>query len=318
MEYVFKGGYIVTPMKYIVVLLIVIVLITGCTEQLPQEPGIKEVDIPVPDYTALQEEYAKERQAITDSYEEKPFDGKIAVIRIEGILDSEDVMPIAAKLREVSADSTVNGVLLWIDSPGGSVAATIQIAYEVERLKVSKPVVAYTGGVSASGGYYIMSICDSIVVRPDAEVGSIGVIYVHIDASGYYSQFGFDIEVFKTGKHKDAGADWRDLTQEERQYITDSLYDAFYRFVYTVSRGRGLNTDYVEKYSDGMVWLGADAVELGFADILGNFDQAVTEIERLTGIQNAELVFIEINDSGEIEEFQWETVLYLHMGSQIG
>lgn len=298
-----------------VVLFIVIVLITGCTEQLPEEPAAQEVDIPEPDYAALQEEYTQEKQAIIHSYEEDGFDGKIAVIRIEGILDSEDVMPIAAKLREVSVDPSIDGVLLWMDSPGGSVAATTQITYEVERLKSVKPVVAYTGGVSASGGYYIMSICDSIVVRPDAEVGSIGVIYVHIDASGYYSQFGFDIEVFKTGKHKDAGADWRDLTDEERQYITDSLYDAFYRFVYIVSRGRGLDTDYVEKYADGMVWLGTDAVESGFADIVGNFDQAVTEIERLTGIENAELLFIEIADSGEIKEFQWETVLYVYMGS---
>lgn len=303
--------------KPTLVLLVVTVMVAGCAEQLIEEEpfteAVKESDIPAPNYTKLREEYNKEQQSIANSVKTAPFDGKVAVIRIEGILDSEDVMPIAAKLREVGEDSSINGVLLWIDSPGGSVAAVIQITYEIERLKSIKPVVAYSGGIAASGGYYIMSVCDSIVVRPDAELGSIGVIYVHIDASGYYSQFGFDIEVFKTGEHKDAGADWRGLDSEEREYIMDSVYDAFYRFVYTVSRGRNVSTDFVENYADGLTWYGEDAVQLGFADILGNFDTAVSEIERLTGLTHAELVFSEIIDTGEYREYTWEGVLYLYM-----
>ena len=299
-------------MKTLFVLVVVIVLVAGCAEQLTDNMTVRETTIPPPDYTQLQEEFNKEQQSINQSVREGPFDGKVAVIRIEGVLDSEDVMPIAAQLREVGEDPLIAGVVLWIDSPGGSVIAVTQITYEVERLKKLKPVIAYTGGIAASGGYYIMSVCDSIVVRPDAEVGSIGVIYVHIDASGYYSQFGFDIEVIKTGKHKDAGADWRDLDDEERQFITDSVYDSFYRFVYTVARGRGLTTDEVEKYADGLTWLGEEAVKEGFADVLGNFDDAVREIERLTGLERAELVFIEITDSGDIIEYSWESVLYLY------
>lgn len=288
-------------------------MVAGCAEQLTEDSFVeKQAETPEPDYTRLQQEYTREQESISQSFKEGPFDGKVAVIRIDGILDTEDVMPIAAQLREVGADPLIAGVILWIDSPGGSVVAVTQITYEIERLKKIKPVVAYTGGVAASGGYYIMSVCDSIVVRPDAEVGSIGVIFVHIDASGYYSQFGFDIEVIKTGKHKDAGADWRDLDDEERQYITDSVYDAFYRFVYTVSRGRNLTTDFVEKYADGLTWYGNEAVDAGFADIMGNFDDAVKEIERLIGLDHAELVFIEIKDNGDIQEYTWESVLYLY------
>jgi protease-4 len=298
------------------IFLVVIVMVTGCAEQLIEEEPFTDVvrdsDIPAPNYTKLQKEYNNEQQSITQSAKTGPFDGKVAVIRIEGILDTEDVMPIAAKLREVGRDSSIDGVVLWIDSPGGSVAAVIQITYEVERLKSIKPVVAYTGGIAASGGYYIMSVCDRIVVRPDAEIGSIGVIYVHIDASEYYSQFGFDIEVFKTGEHKDAGADWRDLDSTEREYIIDSVYDAFYRFVYTVSRGRDMSTDFVEEYADGLTWYGEKAVQLGFADIVGNFDTAIAEIEQLTGLTHAELTFFEIIDSGEYREY-WEGVLFLYM-----
>jgi protease-4 len=300
-------------MRILTVVVIISLIVAGCAEQLTEEEG-REVRIPEPNYAKLQEEYTAEKQSIGQSVREEPVDGTVAVIRIEGILDSEDVMPIAAKLREVGKDSSINGVLLWIDSPGGSVAGVTQITYEIERLASIKPVVAYTGGIAASGGYYIMSVCDKIVVRPDAEVGSIGVIYVHFDASGYYSQFGFDIEVFKTGEHKDAGADWRSLDDEERQYITDSVYDAFYRFVYTVARGRNLNFEIVEEYADGLTWLGEEAVDSGFADILGNFDEAVREIERLAGLMHAELVFVEIIDSGEYREYVWESILYLHLG----
>jgi signal peptide peptidase SppA len=302
-------------MKRLVILLLVIVLVTGCAEQLTQEGTTKEPVTPSSDYTSLQEEHSGEQQSIQDSFREGPTDGKVAVIRIEGILDSEDVMPIAAKLREVEEDSSIEGVILWVDSPGGSVAAVTQITYEVERLKYRKPVVAYTGGVAASGGFYIMSVCDRIVVRPDAEVGSIGVIYVHIDASGYYSQFGFDVEVFKTGKHKDAGADWRALDEDEKQYITDSVYDAFYRFVYTVARGRNLTTEQVERYADGLTWTGEQAIQWGFADLTGNFDDAVVEIEQLTGLKHAELLFIEILDNGDYREYNWEAVMYLYTQS---
>lgn len=298
-------------MKNVAVLILVIVVMAGCAEQLTEDLISEEAEIPPPDYGKLREEYNREQQSIEQSFREGPFDGRVAVIRIEGILDSEDVMPVAAKLREVSEDPLIEGVILWVDSPGGSVVAVTQITYEIERLNRVKPVVAYSGGVAASGGYYIMSVCDRIVARPDAELGSIGVIYVHIDASGYYSQFGFDITVFKTGKHKDAGADWRGLDDYERQFITDSVYDAFYRFVYTVSRGRNLTTDFVEDYADGLTWFGEEAVDLGFADVAGNFDDAVKEIERLTGLKYAELVFIEVTDEGEVVEYTWESVLYL-------
>lgn len=299
-------------MRNLVILIIVVaVMVTGCAEQLTEEP-VKNVDVPEPDYDTLREEYSRELQSIGQSLRTGPFDGKVAVIRIEGILDSEDVMPLAASLRNVAEDPSIEGALLWIDSPGGSVGAVTQITYEIERLKSIKPVVAYTGGLAASGGYYIMSVCDSIVVRPDAELGSIGVIYVHTDASGYYSQFGFDLSVFTTGEHKDAGADWRALDDVEEQYVVDTVYDAFYRFIFTVSRGRNLSTDTVEEYADGLTWFGEDAVQSGFADILGNFDDAVREIERLSGLDHAELVYIEIVDSGDLREYAWEGVLYLY------
>lgn len=298
-----------------VCIIILILMVAGCAEQLTEEKLSKESTIPEPDYAKLREEHQSEQESMAQSFREAPYDGRVAVIRIQGVLDIEDVMPVAAKLREVSEDPSMKGAILWIDSPGGSVAAVTQITYEVERLMSTKPVVAYSGGIAASGGYYIMSVCDRIVVRPDAEVGSIGVIFVHVDASGYYEQFGFTFDVIKTGVHKDAGADWRALDAEERQYITDTVYDAFYRFIYTVSRGRNLSTDVVTEHADGLTWVGEEAVAWGFVDLVGNIDDAVRVAEELTGLKHAELVFVEIVDNGDYRKFNGESTMYLYVGS---
>lgn len=299
-------------MKRIIYLLIMVVIVCGCTEQLPEIDEPSPTTAPQPDYTTLEQEYQAEQQSIFHSIREGPYDGTVAVVRIEGLIDTEDVMPIAQKLREIGEDPLIQGVLLWVDSPGGSVSAVTQITYEIERLKSIKPIVAYAGGIAASGGYYIMSVCDHIIVRPDAEIGSIGVIFVHVDASGYYSQFGFNIEVIKTGKHKDAGADWRRLDDVERQLITDSVYDAFYRFVYTVARGRNLSSERVMEHADGFTWVGTEAVKWGFADAAGNFDDAVRVLEQLTGIQKAELLFFQVSTQGASGEYSWESLQYLY------
>jgi protease-4 len=299
-------------MKSIIGMLIILIFICGCAEQLPEVIEPSSTEIPEPDYTALEQEYQSQQQSILQSRQEGSFDGAVAIVRIEGIIDTEDVMPVAQALREIGEDPLIQGVLLWVDSPGGSVSAVTQITYEIERLKSIKPIVAYSGGLAASGGYYIMSVCDQIVVRPDAEIGSIGVIFVHVDASGYYAQYGFNIEVIKTGIHKDAGADWRSLDDVERQLITDSVYDAFYRFVYTVGRGRNLSRKTVEDHADGFTWFGMDAVTWGFADMLGNLDDAIQQLEQLIGLQKAELIFFQVTEEGESDGYSWESVQYLY------
>lgn len=297
-------------MKKMIGILILIVFLAACIE-LPEKnetiKEIKEESVPTPDYSIYEEEYQRVRDEIKKSFPEGEKDGRIAVLRIHGILDVEDVLPITKHLREI-AESDAQGVILWIDSPGGSVAAVTQITYEILRFKEKKPIISYVGGYGASGAYYISSVCNKIIARGDADVGSIGVIYVHVDASEYYRQYGFEFDIIKTGKHKDAGADWRSLTEEEREWIKNSVYDAFYRFIFTVAKGRNLSYDYVKAYADGLTWSGKDAVNAKLIDAVGNFDTAVDEIRSLTGLNNPELVFIEEKSFGSSES--WDALRY--------
>ena len=293
-------------------LVILLVFFTACMETPGGGEGMvrEEIVPPTEDYSAYEEEYRRMAEEIGESFTDGETDGKIAVVRLCGIIDVEDVLPLTRILRGMEED--VQGLILWIDSPGGGVSAVTQITYEILRFKEKKPIVAYIGGYGASGAYYISSVCDAIVAREDAAVGSLGVIYVHVNASEHYRQYGFTFEVIKTGVHKDAGADWRSLTDAERAGIRASVSDAFNRFVYTVLMGRELSYDDLQGYIDGSMWDATEAADAGLIDRVGNFDTAVDEIATLSGLSTPELVFLQDEEFGEPDDLSgyWEALRY--------
>jgi protease-4 len=239
-----------------------------------------------------------------------PINGNIAVVRVYGVLDQEDVLPITAELRKLADDEEIGGVVLWIDSPGGGVSAVTEIYDEVQRLDMRKPVVAYVGGVAASGGYYLAVACDKIVAKPDAILGSLGVIYVHEDLTEYFKMFGIKIEVIKTGEDKDLGAPWRPLSNEDRANIEDMINEDFDKFIYVVSKGRNLSIEEVLKYSDGNVWSGTQAVSYKLADRVGTLDTAIEELKVTAGLKNPKVSFIQIADDGSISDMSYEYMRY--------
>lgn len=239
-----------------------------------------------------------------------PINGNIAVVRVYGVLDQEDVLPITAELRKLADDEEIGGVVLWIDSPGGGVSAVTEIYDEVQRLNMRKPVVAYVGGVAASGGYYLAVACDKIVAKPDAILGSVGVIYVHEDLTEYFKMFGIKIEVIKTGEDKDLGAPWRPLSNDDRENIEQMINEDFDRFIYVVSKGRNLSIEEVLEYSDGNVWSGTQAVSYKLADRVGTLDTAIEELKVTAGLKNPKVSFLQIADDGSISDMSYEYMRY--------
>jgi protease-4 len=204
----------------------------------------------------------------------------IAVVPIKGAI-SESGAPLGRRasivgaLRHVRRDRRALGLLLWVDSPGGSAEASDLIHREVVRVKEKKPVVAYFGEVAASGGYYVAAHADAIVAQPLGLTGSIGVVSAHLLAARLFERVGIRTEVLRSGPYADLHSPHRALRDEERTLMNREL-DAFYEsFVSLVADGRGRSADEVEPLARGRLWLGAAAHRHGLVDELGGMDRAV-------------------------------------------
>ncbi len=204
----------------------------------------------------------------------------IAVVAVKGAI-SESGAPtgrrasIVSALRHARRDRRALGVLLWVDSPGGSAEASDLIHREVVRVKEKKPVVAYFGEVAASGGYYVAAHANAIVAQPLGITGSIGVVSARLMASRLLDRVGIRTEVLRTGPHADLFSPHRPLTEAERAIMNREL-DAFYdSFVALVADGRGRPVEDIEPLARGRVWLAADAHRHGLVDELGGMDTAL-------------------------------------------
>lgn len=208
----------------------------------------------------------------------------IAVVPVHGAISDAGRGPGAAKdavvsaLRSVAADPRALGVILHVDSPGGSALASDIIHREVMRLRDKKPVVACFGEVAASGGYYVSAGAHAIVADALTVTGSIGVISARLVASGLLERIGIRTEVIRLAAHADLLGNPRAATPDERAMI-DGEIDAFYRaFVSVVAQGRGRPEDEIEPLARGRVYSGKNASELRLVDRMGGIATAIDEV----------------------------------------
>ncbi len=212
--------------------------------------------------------------------------GKVAVLRLFGPIGggqrSVDWLESVKRLRTAAS---VPAVVLDIDSPGGSAAASDYLFLALRRLDEAKPLVAHVRGTGASGAYLAAMAARHLVVAPNSLIGSIGVIAVGPRLPALLERLGISVEEHRAGRLKGAGAPWREGSSEERakeQAIVDSYYDAF---IGRVVQGRRLPEAQVRELATGEVWLGSRAVELGLADETGDLERAVEVAARMAGVE---------------------------------
>ncbi len=212
----------------------------------------------------------------------------IAIVPIHGTITSGGPATRAGikmattitSLRAARKNPMVAGVVLHVDSPGGSALASDLIHREVERLKELKPVVACFGDVAASGGYYVAAGADAVVAQPLTITGSIGVVSARLVTEPLMSRFGVKVDTIRKAPHADMLHRPGKLGAGE-DAILEREIDAFYRtFVGIVARGRGRQKDEIEPLARGRVWSGSDAKERGLVDKLGGLDVALDEVRR--------------------------------------
>ena len=246
----------------------------------------------------------------TQPLEEKILEGdgraKILILEISGVISIKQVDRYRLKEKEsmvslikesiakAKEDNRIVGVILRINSPGGTVTGSDIIYHEVVRFKEEKelPVYACILDVGASGGYYVATAADKIYSHPTSVTGSIGVIAVKFNIAPLLAKIGVEEDSIKSGDKKDLMSPFRGHTPEERaiiQNIIDSLHKRFVDVIYK-ERGELLTQDEIEALADGRVFLAQQALEAKLVDKIGYLEDAIEDIKALQNLKKAKVV----------------------------
>ena len=220
---------------------------------------------------------------------------KVAIIRLEGIINEEMSREIHKQIDLAARDNSVKAVILRTITPGGGVGASDRIHHKISefRTETKKPVVAFMQTVAASGGYYTSVACDKIVAEPTVITGSIGVILNHLVVKGLFEEkLGIVPVVVKSGPKKNWPSPFNETTEEEKEYLmTKLITPAYERFISLVADGRGeLDLAEVRILADGSIYGAPEALEKKLIDKVGYLASAIAEAESLAGIKNAKVI----------------------------
>ena len=238
------------------------------------------------------------RGVLTEEVIQKgPQSTKIAVIKVQGLIDDRQRRDVYRQLERARQDKRVKGLIIRVYSPGGTIAGSDQIYNEIVKYKdkTGKPVVAFMQGVAASGGYYVSVACDKIVAEQTAITGSIGVIFAHFIFKDLLEEkLGIEPVIITAGKKKGWLSPFEPVTVEQRQYIEDKLISpAYERFKDVVASGRkkaSLTPKDVDRLADGGIYWAQEALDERLIDKIGYFDQAVQQVKLLADIEKARVV----------------------------
>ena len=170
------------------------------------------------------------------------------------------------ELFEKASKDNIKGVLININSPGGAVPPSIEIAHMIKEIKKIKPVITYASGTMASGSYYASIYSDWIIANPGSIVGSIGVYMITADASKLLEKVGIKPAFVQAGKYKLVGMPTRESLPYEKKLLQNVTDDVYNLFVSDVAKARNLNPNNHRIFADGKIFLAHKAKKIGLID----------------------------------------------------
>jgi protease IV len=252
---------------------------------------------------------------------------KVGIVELNGVIISSRA--IVKQLEGFRKDNDVKAIVFRIDSPGGGIAASQEIYEHVRRVReTGKPVIASMGSVAASGGYYVALGADTIMANPGTTTGSIGVIAEFPDFTKLLDKLGVQMTVIKSGRFKDTGSPYRQMNEQDRQYLQAWIDDGYNQFVQAVAKEREMTLERVRLLADGRVYSGEQARQLSLIDTLGTYEDAIQLAANAAGIkgeprlirqERRKLTPLEFMFSFDMKEFletyfsAWPRIQYLMM-----
>ncbi|BCZ18455.1 Signal peptide protease IV SppA [Helicobacter sp. NHP19-012] len=198
------------------------------------------------------------------------------------IFESES---LRAQVQQVLANPSVKGVLLLIDSPGGSISASVELNDMIAELRQKLPVVAYVQGVMASGSYYAGMAANAIYANRGALVGSIGVIFSGVNIQALMDKLGIKSQGLAKGAYKEVGTFTRAWTDKEKQYLDKLLTQEYQMFVSDVAKARKLDSKNAPEFAEGKIFNAKEALDLHLIDHIGTYNQAIQALQDLSHVK---------------------------------
>jgi len=238
----------------------------------------------------------------------------IAKVRIEGTITEDE--ELIKRLEDIRKSSKVKGVILAIDSPGGTTVGGESIYEEVRKVAADKPVVAEVGTLAASAGYMIASAADHIVARKTSIVGSIGVLIQYPDVSGLMDKLGIKLEEVKSSPLKASPSPFKPTNDDERAMVRKLILDSYDWFVGIVAERRKMTHEQALALADGSIFTGRQGVANGLIDAVGGETEAIDWLA--TKGVDAKLKVVEWKDTDRRGSFLWSKAMVKTVGSALG
>lgn len=245
---------------------------------------------------------------------------KIYLIRLEGVIsdsppssifkDLTSSSSVLELIRSAAKDESIKAIVLRINSPGGTVAASQELYNALINARKKKPVVITMGDIAASGGYYIASASNAIFANPGTLTGSIGVITSYVNFHELFSKIGLEGVTIKAGKYKDIGNAARPMTEEERKILQTILDDSYNQFLSDVSKGRNMPMEKLKNIAQGLIYTGRQAKKVGLVDYLGDDNRAIRHAQKLAKERFPELARKYKNKDIPTEE-SWKSASFI-------
>ena len=223
---------------------------------------------------------------------------KIVVINAEGaIVDSPSETDVSSLkyckiFDDILKDEKIEAVVLRVNSPGGSALASEKMWRKLKLIQEKMPLIVSLGNVAASGGYYIACAGDTILAEKNTITGSIGVFGLMFNVSKLKNRIGVNVEKIKTNELSDFPSFDRNLSNKEKNRMKKGIKSVYDTFIKRVSEGRDLPIEEVHKLSEGRVWTGNQALEIGLVDSLGGLEEAINIAVKAASIKEYKLIYL--------------------------